>query len=122
MMFKKVLLGVAFAALSFQAVADSPAIAGVEVKKRSSGRYTFKVTVKHRDEGWKHYVDRWEIALTDGTVLARRILPHPHEREPTFTRSLHGVEIPPGISRVLVRAHDVLHGMGDKVMEVELPR
>jgi hypothetical protein len=58
----------------------------------------------------------------DGTVLASRVLLHPHETEQPFTRSLGGVTIPEGIERVTVRAHDTVHAYGGTELEVELPR
>ncbi len=121
-MIKRMVLGLAVWLLALPVQAGSPEVVGVEVKKRSSGRYTFRVSIRHTDQGWEHYVDRWEITLPDGTVLESRILPQPHLGESVFTRSLHGVELQKGISAVLVRAHDVRHGFGDKVMEVRIPR
>jgi hypothetical protein len=42
--------------------------------------------------------------------------------EQPFTRSLSGVEIPPGMDEVLLRAHDLVHGLGGKTMKVVLPQ
>jgi hypothetical protein len=86
------------------------------------GRYSFEVTVRHADTGWKHYANRWEVVAPDGTVLATRVLLHPHVREQPFTRRLGGVAIPAGIDRVMVRAHDKEHGLGGVEVEVKLPR
>ena len=59
----------------------------------------------------------------DGTVvLASRVLAHPHDRVPPFTRSLGGVVIPAGIHRVRVREHDLLHGLGGEQISVDLSR
>ena len=106
----------------------SPAGAGeadvIDVKITKTGKetYRFAVTVRHADEGWKHYADAWEIVGPDGKVLGRRILLHPHETEQPFTRSLGGVRIPAGIKQVTLRAHDKVHGLGGKTFAVELPR
>ena len=35
-----------------------------------SGRWRFDVTVRHADEGWDHYADKWDVVAPDGTVLA----------------------------------------------------
>ncbi|MCD6580649.1 MAG: hypothetical protein J7K90_02505 [Desulfuromusa sp.] len=93
----------------------------VEVDKSASD-YNFSVTVKHSDEGWEHYVNKWDVVGPDGQVLATRTLHHPHVNEQPFTRSLSGVVIDKSISSVIVRAHDLVHGYGGKEMAVELPR
>lgn len=84
--------------------------------------YRFAVTVAHRDEGWEHYADKWEVIGPDGQVLGTRVLLHPHVEEQPFTRSLSGVEIGSEIHSVTVRAHDLVHGYGGREMQVELPR
>ena len=94
----------------------------VEVVVEASGRgvYHFAVTVAHEDTGWEHYADRWEILDGNGRILGTRTLHHPHVNEQPFTRSLTGVEIPGHIEGVTVRAHDRLHGLGGKVVYVDL--
>ncbi len=79
----------------------------------------FEVTVRHADEGWEHYADRWEVLAPDGRVLATRVLLHPHVTEQPFTRALGGVAIPGDVERVRLRAHDRIHGFGGR--ELELP-
>lgn len=105
-----------------------PAYAGeadvlkVVVTGSGDGSYQFQVTVSHRDEGWKHYADKWDIVALDGTVLATRVLYHPHVNEQPFTRSLSGVKIAGDLHKVKVRAHDSVHAYGGKTVTVELPR
>jgi len=94
----------------------------VEIKKTGENTYQFHVTVLHHDEGWKHYVDKWDIVAPDGAVLGTRTLYHPHVDEKPFTRSLSGLNIPKGIGRVTIRAHDSVHGYGGKVVTVGLPQ
>jgi hypothetical protein len=72
----------------------------------------FDVTVRHDDDGWDHYANRWEVLSPDGEILATRVLAHPHDDEQPFTRSLTDVRLPAGLSGVLVRAHDSVHGYG----------
>jgi hypothetical protein len=96
-------------------------VVDVKVEQSSDHSYRFEVSVRHDDEGWNHYADRWEVLAPDGTVLATRVLHHPHVDEQPFTRSLAGVRIPEGISTVTIRAHDLVHGYGGKNMTVELP-
>lgn len=81
----------------------------------------FSVTLRHNDEGWDHYADRWEILDEAGNIIATRVLAHPHVNEQPFTRSLKGVKVPAGIERVLIRAHDSVHGYGSQVVELTLP-
>jgi len=97
-------------------------VVAVKVTSGPAGTWRFDVTVRHADEGWSHYADRWEVLGPDGRVLATRILLHPHENEQPFTRSLTGVVVPAGVHRVTVRAHDKVHGQGGREVSVELPR
>ncbi len=94
----------------------------VEAVRAGDASFRFDVTVRHADAGWDHYADKWEILTPDGAVLARRILGHPHVDEQPFTRSLTGVRVPEGITRVIVRAHDSVHGLGGTEVKVELVR
>jgi hypothetical protein len=81
----------------------------------------FDVTVRHDDEGWEHYANRWEVLSPDGELLATRELTHPHENEQPFTRSLNNVKIPSELHEVIVRAHDLKHEYGGREIVVELP-
>ena len=94
----------------------------VKVNRRGDNVYDFDVTVTHRDEGWNHYANKWDVVAPDGTILGTRTLHHPHVQEQPFTRSLSGVKIAEGIHRVTIRAHDSVHGYGGKVMIVDLPQ
>lgn len=94
----------------------------VEAVPEANGAWSFNVTVAHADEGWSHYADRWEVVAPDGRLIATRVLLHPHVREQPFTRSLSGVVVPEGVTRVIVRAHDKQHGLGGKEVTVELKR
>ena len=95
----------------------------VQVKAEGSrgGNWSFSVTVRHEDEGWDHYADRWEVLGPEGDVLGVRVLLHPHVEEQPFTRDLSGVRIPAGVSKVKIRARDSVHGYGGKEMEGTLP-
>ena len=104
---------------SFAGEAD---VIKVDAARIGLNLYQFDVTVRHDDEGWNHYVDKWEVLAPDDRVLGTRILHHPHVREQPFTRSLSGVEIPEGIERVGIRAHDSVHEYGGKELTVELPQ
>jgi len=83
---------------------------------------TFTATVRHADTGWDHYANRFEVVAPDGTILATRVLAHPHVREQPVTRSLPGVKIPEGIERVRIRAGDSVHGLGGAEILVRIER
>ena len=85
--------------------------------------YRFDVTLSHADEGWDHYANQWQVLTADGVLLGTRTLAHPHVDEQPFTRSLSGVKVPKnlGITQVLVRPRDSVHGEG-AAFSVELPR
>jgi hypothetical protein len=104
------------------AAAGEVTVVAAEARRQADGAFAFSVTLEHGDSGWKHYADRWEVVAPDGTVLATRVLLHPHVDEQPFTRSLSGVKIPAGISRVTIRAHDKVHGNGPLARAVDLPR
>lgn len=107
--------------LSVPAFAGEADVVDAVVKRQPDGRYRFDVTVRHADEGWDHYADRFEILAPDGTVLGTRVLLHPHVEEQPFTRSLGDVAIPAGVAVVRIRAHDSVHGYGGTEVERELP-
>ena len=98
--------------LAAPALADRPVIEHVEAMRRDSG-WRFDVTVRHADAGWDHHADGWTILTETGTPLAHRELLHPHDDEQPFTRSLSGVAIPEGAERVILRAHDTVHGWSE---------
>lgn len=107
------------------ALIGSQAIAGeadvLDVTVDGAGKeFRFSVTVKHADEGWDHYVNRWEVLDEAGNVLGKRILAHPHVQEQPFTRSAT-ISIPEGVKSVSVRAHDSVDGYGGREMVVKLP-
>lgn len=95
-------------------------VVGVKVNK-TGDTFSFDVTVRHGDTGWKHYANKWEVVGPDGKVLGTRTLFHPHVEEQPFTRSLGSVRIPAGVKQVTIRAYDSEHGAGGKEMTVAVP-
>jgi hypothetical protein len=93
----------------------------VEVTVECRGSCTFSVTLEHADQGWHHYANQWDVVTLDGKLLKSRVLHHPHEQEQPFTRSLSGVSIPAGVSKVKIRARDSKHGYSDQEFIVDLP-
>ncbi|MDH3307713.1 MAG: hypothetical protein OEO77_09385 [Acidimicrobiia bacterium] len=94
-------------------------VIGVEIVGTKDGSYRIAVTVRSDDEGWDKYADAWTVSAADGTLLAERILTHPHESEQPFTRSLPDVAI--DVDRVVVAAHDSVLGFCGKTLTVEVP-
>ena len=102
------------------ALAGKADVLEVKITKEGNRIFSFSVTVKHADKGWKHYANKWDVVGPDGKVLGTRTLYHPHDYEQPFTRSLRGVSIPEGISQVSLRAHDSVHGYGGKEVTISL--
>ena len=103
------------------ALAGEADIVGVEAVRIAKKTYSFEVTVRHADQGWEHYADRWEILALDGSKLATRVLLHPHDDEQPFTRGLSRVRISSLIREVVLRAHDSSHGYGGREFKLTLP-
>lgn len=88
---------------------------------RAASVCRFSVTVEHADAGWDHYANGYEIVGTDGVVIATRVLRHPHVDEQPFRRSLPNVRLPHATKQVVVRARDLVHGLGGKQVTVTIP-
>jgi len=101
------------------ALADPPVLEHVTAQ-RSAGSWRFDVTLSHPDTGWDHYADGWRVLDMDGTELGLRVLAHPHVNEQPFTRSLSGVTIPRGTTRVQIQARCLQDGWGTPIT-VDLP-
>jgi len=99
--------------------ANEADVLNVSVKCNEKYECNFRVRVNHKDKGWEHYANRWEILSLDGKVLATRELAHPHINEQPFTRSLTAT-IAPEHKEVRVRAHDSEHKYGGKEVLVRL--
>lgn len=119
-MIHKVLAALIFTITASSAFADNAIVQNVKVTK-SSGSFTFNVTVFHTDKGWDDYVDIWRIKDEQGNVLGERTLAHPHVNEQPFTRSLSGVNIPAGVTKVFVEAHDTINGWNPDAKAVNIP-
>lgn len=80
----------------------------------------FHVTVEHVDEGVHHYAIVWQALDDQQRLVAQRFLTHPHVNEQPFTRSTTGVQIPPEVEWVTLRALDSRHGFLGRQMRVRL--
>lgn len=91
----------------------------VEFTRLDEGSYRFDVTLYHDDDGEApNFADAWQVLDLDGNLLGIRELLHSHGTQP-FTRSAT-IEVPEGVSLVLVRGHDMVHGFGGQGMLVDL--
>jgi len=98
--------------------ANEAKILDVKVSKLNN-TYSFAVKIIHKDSGWEHYVNRYEVLDAQGNILATRTLWHPHEHEQPFTRSLSGVKLK-NIKKVYIRANDSVDGYSE-LYEIFLP-
>lgn len=122
--FSRWTIGLVFVCLgwSVTASAGTADVRSARAECNAKSICRFVVAVMHADTGWRHYADRWEVVGSDDEVIATRVLRHPHEHEQPFIRSLEGVEIPPEVNEVTVRAHDNVHGFGGKEAKVKIRR
>jgi hypothetical protein len=105
-------------------------VINVRAVQQATGLWTFHVTVEHPDTGWEDYADGWDVVVMptgdilkpDPTSPFTRLLLHPHESEQPFTRSQSNIQIPEDVTRVTVRAHDLLHGFGGQEIIVDLSK
>lgn len=104
-----------------KAQADEADVTAADIRLQADGRFSISATVRHEDEGWQHYADRWEVLGPDGAVIATRVLAHPHVSEQPFTRRLRGIDIPAGVRAVTLRARDNRHGYGGKAATLAVP-
>ncbi|MDE4134537.1 hypothetical protein PXK00_15570 [Phaeobacter sp. QD34_3] len=102
------------------ALADSPRIEGATARQNGDS-WTISVTLSHPDTGWDHYADGWRVLDDNGAELGLRVLAHPHVTEQPFTRSLSGIAIPDGITKVTIQARCNLDGWGDELFRLTLP-
>ncbi len=105
---------------SASAIAGEANVVAAKFARASNGTYRFDVSVRHADDGWEHYADKWQVRGPDGEVYGERVLAHPHDTEQPFTRSQSGIVIPDGVDAVTIRAHDKQHGWGGKELTVDL--
>lgn len=102
-------------------IAYSGEVKIVNVTVACSSSCLFSVTLQHSDEGWEHYANQWDVMTMDGKLLKSRVLLHPHVNEQPFTRSLSGVKIPAGTTRVKIRAKDLKHGYSNDEYIIRIP-
>lgn len=98
-----------------------PDVVDVQATNTEGDLFDFDVTISSPYDTPERYADGWRITAKDGDVLAEHVLTHDHASEQPFTRSQSGVEIPAGITEVLVEGRDQLNGYGGQTQTVTLP-
>ncbi len=101
--------------------AGEAAVLDATARANPDGTYAISATIAHADTGWEHYANKWEVVGPNGQVLDTRTLFHPHVGEQPFTRSLARVEIPIGVTEVIIRAYDSVHEDGPRTFTLKLP-
>jgi len=107
-------------AFATHAQAGKADVIAARLEPMKDGSFVVVATIRHHDESFAHFANRFDVVAPDGKVIAVRPLVHPHIDEQPFTRALARVKIPKGIKEITVRAHDKLHGFGglEKVLKV----
>lgn len=93
-------------------------VTDVSIESRGGNSYRFDVTLYHDDDGESEYANWWQVEDLQGNRLGRRELLHAHSTAP-FTRS-ETIDIPDGVSCVIVRGHDQIHEYGGQAMLVDV--
>jgi len=95
-------------------------VLGVNVDPLGERQFRISVTLSHADTGWDHYANAWQALDENGEVIGERVLQHPHVNEQPFTRSLT-LTIPEAVKLITIKGQDLVHGLGGKMMVVEVP-
>lgn len=98
-----------------------PEVVRVEAERAGEGTFDFSVTISSPYDSPERYADGWRVMTAEGEVLGEMTVGHDHATEQPFTRDQSGVEVPPGVERVVVEGHDLENGYGGKTASVELP-
>ncbi|MCJ8336954.1 MAG: hypothetical protein MJK10_00635 [Pseudomonadales bacterium] len=117
-LFVSIVMGLTL--LNPQAFASETFIDKVVAQENSQGSYRFDVTLAHADKSWDHYANLWQIETLQGEVLGKRVLLHPHISEQPFTRSLTGVQLPKGITQVVIVAGCTVDGINSQRFTLQL--
>ncbi len=99
---------------------EQPVVNNVLARDTGAG-WRFDVTLTHPDTGWAHYADAWRVLDMEGNELGLRVLVHPHVSEQPFTRSLGGVDLERGTTRVIIQPRCLVDGWSEQTTTVTLP-
>jgi len=103
------------------AAARHPDVVAATATRAPDGTLTFEATLSSPYDSPERYADAWRIVGPDGEVYGVRELLHDHAGEQPFTRSLVGVVVPEGVTRVIVEGRDLRNGWGGATVEISVP-
>lgn len=106
---------------SEQSAQEFPDVLEVAVERAEDGTFSFDVTMSSPYDTPARYADGWRILGPDDEVYGEHTLTHDHAAEQPFTRSQSGVQIPDGVTSVVVEGRDLENGYGGDTQTVELP-
>ncbi len=99
-----------------------PDVVEVAVEQAADGTFAFDVTMSSPYDTPERYADGWRIlGADDDEVYAEMTLTHDHAAEQPFTRTQTGVEIPAGVTSVVVQGRDLQNGYGGQTQTLDLP-
>lgn len=104
-----------------QSAQQFPDVLDVQAERAADGTFTFEVTMSSPYDTPERYADGWRILGPDEEMLAEMTLDHDHASEQPFTRSQSGVEVPEGVTSVVVEGRDLANGYGGGTRTVDLP-
>jgi len=115
----KVLFLILAGVFTVPAVAGQVAIEFAELNQRDKS-WNISVTLKHKDTGWNHYANAWQVVDEHNKLIGKRVLHHPHINEQPFTRSLYSVNVPAGTKIIIIEATDSVHGLSSDRLRIDL--
>jgi len=89
--------------------------------ERVGDTWTVSATLSSPYDTPERYADAWRVVGPDGTVYGERVLAHDHAVEQPFTRSQSGIEIPDGVTEVVIEGRDLEYGYGGSTFTLSLP-
>lgn len=98
-----------------------PSVVEVTAEPTGERTFTLAVTISSPYDSPERYADGWRVMTPDGEPIAEHELLHDHAAEQPFTREQTGVEVPPGVTEVVVEGRDSESGFGGETQRVELP-
>lgn len=115
------LLALATLVLASPTIASEASVLDATVEAEPGGTYAFTATVNHADQGWTHYVDRFVVLTPEGKVIATRMIYEPHVDKMPVVRSIAHVDVPIGVTQVIIQAHCSVDGPGRRTVTLKLP-
>jgi hypothetical protein len=98
-----------------------PSVLEVAAEPTGERTFNFSVTISSPYDSPERFADGWRILTPDGEPIAEHELLHDHAGEQPFTREQLGVEVPAGLTEVVVEGRDSENGYGGRTRTVELP-